>query len=89
MLAEERKAREVVVEALAIESEDVGVTSFVLGVAVRARRPDDLGRAVKSGALAHIGRYLSVAVETEVLLLRARETHVTGRARCFRVGVRG
>ena len=76
VLAEQRKASGVMVEAPAIEAEDVGVTALVLGVAVGARCSDDLGGAVKSRALVNVGRYLRVAAETEVLLLPApRSAH--------------
>ena len=43
VLAAERKAGDVMVETIAIETEDVGITSFVLGMAAGARGPDQLG----------------------------------------------
>jgi hypothetical protein len=90
VLTEQRKVREVVIEGLGVQTDDVVVAPFVIGVAPGALDSRD-GRilAVVAAARGEVASHILVAIETEPALQLPRKGRMARRARRLGIGVRG
>ena len=78
VLAFEFKIGSGMVERVAIEIEDIGITAFMIGVALLARqRGLMLELAVKAAFIGNIGRYHIVALHAQLILRLLGERSVT------------
>ena len=90
MAVAQQEARQAMIERLLDETDDIGIATFVIGMARHALAIAHFGRhCVESRVSLEIGGDLRVAVETKRPLRAARKANVTGGALGFVLGVTG
>ncbi len=86
--SEQWKIREIVIERVFVEMHDIGIPSFMVGMAGRAGGIPGLpGQTMKSRTCAYVGGDLLMTVETQGALFRALELRMAGTAFFFVFGV--